>query len=219
MHPDDKKGFYNRWWRITHFYKIKTKEAGESRRLKLNPIQAVLAKYVDFWNFILVLKARQQGVSTFFLAWHLDWTLKLSGVNETAVAVLADSALADFGSTVVALRKFGQRAALDKKKLNDKIVEGIIQGSSVYRTERQLLDGLKKSGIVTFKSKNGFGRRIRPESYANTLVRSQSIAAYANGARMQMLGMGDGLRKSRSYAPTSTAPMCATSGRKRSTST
>ncbi len=57
MHPDDKKGFYNRWWRITHFYKIKTKEAGESKRLELNPVQALLAKYVDFWNFHLVLKA------------------------------------------------------------------------------------------------------------------------------------------------------------------
>jgi hypothetical protein len=119
-----------------------------------------------------------------------EFALKFAGVNETAVAVLTDSALADFGNTIVGLRKFGQRVAFDKKKLHDKIVEGIIQGASVHRTEKQLMDGFRKNGISVFKAKNGFGRRIRPETYANTLVRSQSIAAYSNGARLQMLGMG-----------------------------
>jgi hypothetical protein len=88
VHPDDKKGFWNRWWRITHFYKIKTKEAGESKRLELNPVQAALARYVDFWNYHLVLKARQQGVSTFFLAWHLDATMFTPNCN---TVILADS--------------------------------------------------------------------------------------------------------------------------------
>jgi hypothetical protein len=119
-----------------------------------------------------------------------EFSLKFAGVNETAVSLLADSALADFGNTIVALKRNAQRASFDKKKLNDKIIEGVIQGSSVYRTQKQLLDALKQKGITVLKTRNGLGRRISVETYTNTLVRSQSIAAYSNGARLQMLGMG-----------------------------
>ncbi|HYE19749.1 MAG TPA: hypothetical protein VEA69_14965 [Tepidisphaeraceae bacterium] len=47
----------------------------------------MLRKYVDFWNFHLVLKARQEGVSTFFLIWHLDATLFTQNCN---TCILAD---------------------------------------------------------------------------------------------------------------------------------
>jgi hypothetical protein len=87
-HPEDKKRMRNRWWRITHLYRIKTKEAGESTRLILNPVQAVLPKYLDVWRYHLVLKARQQGISTFFLLWHLDATLFTPNCN---TVILADS--------------------------------------------------------------------------------------------------------------------------------
>lgn len=86
MHPEDAKRIYNRWWRITHLYEIKTKDAGVTARLQLNPIQKILRKYVDFWQYHLVLKARQEGVSTFFLLWHLDATLHTPNCNTVILA-------------------------------------------------------------------------------------------------------------------------------------
>ncbi len=54
MHPEGKPRIYNRWWHITHLYKIRSKIAGKTSRLILNPIQEVLAKFVDWWNYHLV---------------------------------------------------------------------------------------------------------------------------------------------------------------------
>jgi hypothetical protein len=87
MHPEDRKKHHNRWYRITHYYQIQTKEPGVTTRLKLNPIQKKLRRLVDFWNHHLVLKARQEGVSTFFLLWHLDATLFTENCN---TCILAD---------------------------------------------------------------------------------------------------------------------------------
>lgn len=88
MLPEDKAKFGNWQWRLQHFYRIKTKEA-QLVQLKLNPVQTILAKYVPFWNYHLVLKARQEGVSTFFLLWHLDGTLFHPNTN---TCILADRA-------------------------------------------------------------------------------------------------------------------------------
>ncbi len=87
MHPEDKKKFWNWIWRLEHFVWIKTKDGGEMRQLKLNPIQRILARYFPHWNFHLILKARQEGVSTFCLAWHLDATMFTPGTN---TCILAD---------------------------------------------------------------------------------------------------------------------------------
>ena len=74
MQPEDAKRIGNWQWRLTHLYKIQTKKS-----LKIGfdpkPIQRLLMKFVAVWYLILVLKARQEGVSTFFLLYHLDRTL------------------------------------------------------------------------------------------------------------------------------------------------
>lgn len=86
MHPEDAIRMGNPLWRLEHLPKIKTKEA-ELVQLKLNPIQRKLAKYFPYWNYHLVLKARQEGVSTFCLLWHLDGTIFNSNTN---TCILAD---------------------------------------------------------------------------------------------------------------------------------
>lgn len=88
MHPEDRKRIGNWLWRIQHLYKIKTKEAGKLTQMKLRPIQRILAKLLPYWNYHLVLKARQEGVSTFFLIWHLDATMFSPNTN---TCILADS--------------------------------------------------------------------------------------------------------------------------------
>lgn len=75
MHPEDKKRIWNRWWRIEHLYWIQTKKAGEKVRFKLNRVQKRLKRYLLYWHLFLILKARQEGVSTFYLIFHLDRTL------------------------------------------------------------------------------------------------------------------------------------------------
>ncbi len=148
-----------------------------------------------------------------------EWALKFSGVNETAVAVLADSALADFGNTIVALKKNAQRAAFDKKKLNDKIVEGIIQGSSVYRTERQLLDGLRKQELSCSRPRMASDVGSSPKATRtpwSVLSRSRPTPT-ALGCNCSVWAAAS--RRFRNCVRTSTAQSSAMSGKRRSTST
>jgi len=57
-------------WRLNNLYTIKNKE-GELQLLKLNAAQTkVLTKYKH--NKKIILKSRQQGISTLFLAYNLD---------------------------------------------------------------------------------------------------------------------------------------------------
>ena len=86
MRSEDRTKIYNRWWRITHLYKIRTKTAGITSQLNLNPVQADRRNKVDLWPYHLVLKARQEGVSTFFLLWHLDATMHTTNCNTVILA-------------------------------------------------------------------------------------------------------------------------------------
>lgn len=71
----DQERMQNRWWRIEHLYKIQTKIPGLKKLLKLNAIQKKIKEQLMIWSLILILKARQEGVSTFCLIYHLDKTL------------------------------------------------------------------------------------------------------------------------------------------------
>lgn len=91
MHPDDKARFFNRWWRIGHLYEIQTKKAGKKIVFKLNEVQKKIKRYLEFWWLILILKARQEGVSTFFLIFHLDRTLFTPNCTTCILAHRRDS--------------------------------------------------------------------------------------------------------------------------------
>ena len=60
-------------WRLEHLYKIKTKE-GKIIKFKFNFIQKLILKIILLMPVIkhFTLKARQTGVSTFWLIWWLD---------------------------------------------------------------------------------------------------------------------------------------------------
>lgn len=117
-----------------------------------------------------------------------DFGFSFSGVNRGAIDVLTSGALAEFGNTVRGLRANATKALFDKKQLQDGIIEGVIQGSSMSRTTNQLVQNLKRQGIVAMVT-NG-GRRLGTEFYANTLVRSQTMSAYNLGAKQTMLDSG-----------------------------
>lgn len=119
-----------------------------------------------------------------------EFDFKFSGVSEQAVKYLAEQAFMEFGHTMVALRRNASRALLNKRLLQEKIVSSVIQGSSTARTQTELIDIMRRDGIEVLKAKNGFGRRFSLEQYTNLLVRTQSIAAYNAGARLQLLGAG-----------------------------
>lgn len=90
VHPEDQKRIGDWRWRLTHLYKIQTKKA-EKIVFKPKPIQKLLMKYVWLWHLILVLKARQEGVSTFFLLYHLDRTLFTPNCTTVILAHRRDS--------------------------------------------------------------------------------------------------------------------------------
>lgn len=91
MHPDDKERFFNPWWRIEHLYKIQSKKATEKIFMKLNWVQQKLKWYLKLWHLLLVLKARQEGVSTFCLIYHLDRTLFHKNYTTAIIAHKHDS--------------------------------------------------------------------------------------------------------------------------------
>lgn len=75
---EDLKHIHDKYWRIEHLYKIKTKpdEHGNCQVVpfKLNFVQRILVKFTKQKKIIkhFTLKARQTGVSTFWLIWWLD---------------------------------------------------------------------------------------------------------------------------------------------------
>ncbi len=117
-----------------------------------------------------------------------DFKFQFSGISQNAIKYLTQKAALEFGNTIVALRKNASKAMLDKRLLQEKIVSSVTQGSSVARTQKDLVDMFKSDGIEVFKGKNGASFKVEP--YANMLIRSQSMAAYNSGARLQLLGAG-----------------------------
>ena len=64
---------------------IRTK-AAEKITFSLNAIQERVARYFDLWHLFLILKARQMGMSTLFLLWHLDATLFTPNTTTAIIA-------------------------------------------------------------------------------------------------------------------------------------
>lgn len=116
--------------------------------------------------------------------------VKFAGVDEEAVRILTQEAWLDFGTTMTGLRKDATRAALEKRKIQEKVLKGFIEGSSAQRTQAEVVKDLKKQGFTVLKAKNGFGRRFSLEHYSNMLVRTQNVTAYNLGGKSQMLGSG-----------------------------
>lgn len=78
---------FNDWkYRMESLYEIITKQQ-EKILLKFNDIQNKLIEYIDTgWLLFIILKARQEGVSTFFLIWHLDATMTTENTNTAIIA-------------------------------------------------------------------------------------------------------------------------------------
>lgn len=119
-----------------------------------------------------------------------EFDLEFAGVDKGAIKLLTEDAYLEFGSTIAAMKRNAERAVLNKKKLADGIAKGVIQGRSVARTQKELLQILTADGIEVLRAKNGFGRRFNVQHYTNMLVRTQSMTAYNLGARAQMIGTG-----------------------------
>jgi len=116
--------------------------------------------------------------------------VKFSGVPEEAIKQFVEEAWLDFGTTMQGLQKNAKRAALERRRVQERVFKGLVQGASVGRTQREIVSDLKKQGFTVLKAKNGFGRRFSLEAYSNMLVRTQNITAYNLGVKSQLLGTG-----------------------------
>ncbi len=119
-----------------------------------------------------------------------EFSFRFSGVPEEAVKVMTEEAYTNFGNTIVGLKRDGERAALNTYKLQRQITQGVIQGSSVATTQKELLQTLREQGFTVLRGKNGFGRRFSLEHYTNMLARTQMMTAYNVAASQQMLAAG-----------------------------
>lgn len=117
-----------------------------------------------------------------------DFGFKFAGVSDKAIRALTEQAAMEFGNTLIMLKRNSERAMMNKALLQQKIRESVVQGSSVVRTQTELMDVLKNDGIAVLRTSNG--RNLSLLGYTNTLVRSQQMSAYNTGARLQMLAAG-----------------------------
>ena len=88
------------------------------------------------------------------------------------------------------LRRDATRAALERRKIQESVLKGFIQGSSAQRTQAEVMKTLKKQGFTVLKARNGFGQRFSLEHYSNMAVRTQNVTAYNLGGKNQMLASG-----------------------------
>ena len=72
------KNIFSKEWRLNNLYTIRDK-LGVKRILKLNNAQKKILQYKH--NRKIILKSRQQGISTFYLAYNLDDCLVIPGYN------------------------------------------------------------------------------------------------------------------------------------------
>lgn len=171
MHPEDAKRIGNRWWRITHLYKIRTKTAGMATRLDLNPVQADLAKKLDLWPNHLILKARQQGVSTLLEAWHLDATMHTPNCN-TVILAHEREALGKLFQIV----KFAYESCPDRIQLADGTFW--VKPVARYETRNELyFEGLNSSIYVSLKVRSTTVHRLHVSEWAFLKNAEQTLAA------------------------------------------
>jgi len=119
-----------------------------------------------------------------------EFGVSFSGVSREMVNVFLEQAWGDFGTTMIGLKKSAKNAALDKRKIQERIFKGFVQGTSATRTQQEIMNDLRKEGFTVLKGRNGFGRKWSLESYTNMLVRTQNVTAYSLGAKAQSLGAG-----------------------------
>lgn len=72
---EDVAKFGNPFYRIVTYYWIQTKKAGVMSLIRPTLAQKKIIRAIACWLRIIVLKARQMGVSTLLLIWHLDATM------------------------------------------------------------------------------------------------------------------------------------------------
>jgi hypothetical protein len=116
------------------------------------------------------------------------FSFRFAGVNQEAVKVLTSVTALNFGNAVTGLKASGEKALLNKRAIQSEIVQGVIQGASVSRTQRELLADLRQNGFRAVRYRNG--REVALEDYTNMLIRTQSVMAYNTAARNTMLAAG-----------------------------
>lgn len=75
MTGEDLAKFGNPFYRLTTYYWIQTKKAGVLSLIRPTLAQKKIIRAIAVWSKIIILKARQMGVSTLLLLWHLDATM------------------------------------------------------------------------------------------------------------------------------------------------
>jgi len=160
MHPEDRKKHHNPWYCITHYFRIQTKTPGVTSRLKLNPIQKRLARIVDLWNYHLVLKARQEGVSTFFLIWHLYWTMFRPN---TKTCILADDR--DNLTGLFQIIRFAYESCPNKVRLADGTIW--TKPEAKYDNRNELFfEGINSTIYVALKIRSKTVHRLHVSEWA-----------------------------------------------------
>ena len=87
-------------WRLSHLYTITSKAGGEKIVFKPNLAQQELFKVLESERRVIILKARQLGVTTALCVWFLDEVLFRRNINSLSVLQSRDHAISAFDGKV-----------------------------------------------------------------------------------------------------------------------
>lgn len=127
----------NKWWRITHLYKIKNKN-GEVVTFKPNDIQLLHLAERGAHRYNRVLKARQFGITTLYSIDLLDESLWNPGISSAIIAHEAKKLIGYFGIVKFAFENLPEpikpTTKTDTKYRYDFLTryDGVSLNSSIY---------------------------------------------------------------------------------------
>lgn len=150
----DKRRIGNWRWRLQHLYRIRGTSAGEKIQFKPKPAQLRIAKWFGLWDRFLVLKARQVGISTLFLLWHLDATLFLPNTTTCILAHKQDSLRKLFRIIKIAYQSCPDRVLLENGQIWEKPKAKFDNANELY------FEGLDSSIYVALEARSDTIHRL-----------------------------------------------------------
>jgi hypothetical protein len=127
-------------------------------------------------------------------------------VHKEAIQALTEDAYLDFAAGIEGVKRAGRGFVSDivKKKINERIISGQLEGEALANVKREVKDLVEETGFTALIDRGGKHWSI--DSYAEMLVRTHVIKANGEGTRNRLLANNVDLIEMSTHA--TSCPIC-----------
>ena len=127
-------------------------------------------------------------------------------VHKEAIQALTEDAYLDFAAGIEGVKRAGRGFVSDivKKKINERIISGQLEGEALANVKREVKDLVAETGFTALVDRGGKHWSI--DSYAEMLVRTHVIKANGEGTRNRLLANNVDLIEMSTHA--TSCPIC-----------